>query len=109
MPRQLWQPLNGNEMSNDEYTEYEEVLSTHNAGDQAFIKSILEAEGITYYIQGEHVAPYLYHALPLRVMVKESEVAKAKEILRDVELAFTYGGGNGEEAFKESENEEGKA
>jgi len=84
-------------MKGDGYTEYEEVLSTQNAGDQAFIKSLLDAEGITYYIQGEYAAPYLYHALPLRVMVRRSEAEKARAILKDAELAYHYGGGKTEE------------
>ncbi len=75
----------------DEPIEYELILETHNAGDQAFLKSILDAEGITYLLQGEHVAPYLYHALPMRLMVRKDQAEKAREILKDVELAFTYG------------------
>jgi len=84
-------------MGKKDFTDYEEVLSTHNAGDQALIKSLLDSEGITYFIQGEHVAPYLYHALPLRVMVKKEEAPKAREVLKNVKLSFSYGGGYDEE------------
>ena len=76
----------------DEFIEYELVLETQNAGDQAFIKSILDSEGITYFIQGEYVAPYLYHAVPMRLMVKKDEAAKAREILKDIELSSAYDG-----------------
>lgn len=75
-----------------EFIEYVPVLETHNAGDRAFLKSILDAEGITYYIQGEYVAHYLFNALPMRLMVKKDQAAKAREILKDVELSYSYGG-----------------
>ncbi len=75
-----------------EYIEYELILETHNSGDSALLKSMLDAEGITYYIQGEYVAPYLYHALPMRLMVKKDQAKEAREILKDIELSFSYGG-----------------
>jgi len=50
----------------NEFIEYELILETHNAGDRAFLKSLLDAEGITYFIQGEHVAQFLYNAVPMR-------------------------------------------
>lgn len=76
----------------DEFIEYELILETQNAGDQAFIKSLLDSEGITYFIQGEYVAPYIYHAVPMRLMVKKNEAAKAREILKDIELSSAYDG-----------------
>jgi hypothetical protein len=36
-----------------EFVEYEEVLSTFNPFDMAMIKSLLDAEGIVYFFQGE--------------------------------------------------------
>ena len=77
---------------NEEFIEYVPILETHNAGDRVFLKSILDAEGIVYYIQGEHVAPYLYNALPMRFMVKKDQASKAREILKNVELSYSYGG-----------------
>jgi len=77
---------------NDEFIEYVPVIETHNAGDRVFIKSVLDAEGIVYFIQGEHVAPYLYNALPMRFMVKKDQANKAKKILKDIELSYSYGG-----------------
>lgn len=69
------------------FIEYVSILEIHNAGDRVLIKSILDAEGIIYFIQGEHVAPYLYNALPMRVMVKKDQADKAGEILKDFELS----------------------
>ena len=75
----------------DDFIEYVPVLETHNAGDRVFLKSILDAEGITYFIQGETVAPYIFNALPMRLMVKKDEANKVKEILKDVKLSYSYG------------------
>ena len=75
----------------NEYIEYVPVLETHNAGDRVFIKSILDAERIGYYIQGEHVAPYLYNALPMRVMVRKDQADRARDILEGMALSYSYG------------------
>lgn len=75
-----------------EFIEYVPILDTHNAGDRVFLKSILDAEGIVYFIQGEYVAPYVFNALPMRLMVKKDQADKAREILKDIELSYSYGG-----------------
>ena len=80
--------------SADEFIEYEPVIETHNAGDRVLLKSILDAEGITYFVQGEYVAPYLFNALPMRFMVKKDQAHIAREILKDIELSYSYGGNN---------------
>lgn len=74
-----------------EFTEYVPIIETHNAGDRVFIKSILDAEGIVYFIQGEQVAPYLFNALPMRVMVKKDQAEKARKLVKGIELAYSYG------------------
>ena len=79
---------------NEEFIEYVPILETHNAGDRVFLKSILDAEGIVYYIEGEHVAPYLYNALPMRFMVKKDQANKARKILKNIKLSYSYGGKN---------------
>ena len=76
----------------NEFIEYVPILETHNAGDRVFLKSILDAEGITYFIQGEYVAPYVFNAIPMRLMVKKDQANKAREILKDIELSYSYGG-----------------
>lgn len=89
----------------ENFTEFVLVLETHNAGDRVFIKSIFDAEGIIYFIQGESVAPYLFNALPMRIMVKKDQVTKAKEILRDIKISYSY---NIRESCKNTENKEEK-
>ncbi len=86
-----------------QYVEFEEVLATNNPADMALLKSVLEAEDITYFFQGEHVAPYFYHALPVRLMVRKDQTEKAVEILKDLNLSFTaYGSDN----LKEDKDED---
>jgi hypothetical protein len=77
---------------NDTFIEYERILETHNAGDIAFLKSLLDASGIQYFIQGEHVAPFVSHAIPMRLLVNKDQAAEARDILKDIELSFLYGG-----------------
>ena len=88
---------------NDTFIDYEQVLETHNAGDIAFLKSILDASGITYFIQGEHVAPFVYYAVPMRLLVKKDQAAEARDILKDIELSFSYGGFKNPEDLNEDE------
>jgi hypothetical protein len=72
--------------------DFQPILEIHNAGDQSFLKSLLDAEGIVYFIQGEHVAPYLYHALPMRLMVRRDQAAAARELLKHFKLSSAYDG-----------------
>lgn len=74
----------------DEFVNFELILETHNPGDIAFIKSILLAEEIEHLIQGETVAPYLFNALPMRLLVVRKHAEKAKKLLKDMKLSFTY-------------------
>ena len=66
------------------------AVKNFKAGDRVFIKSILDAEGIVYFIQGEYVAPYLFNALPMRIMVRKDQADKAFQILKDIELSYSY-------------------
>ena len=87
----------------NEFIEYIPILETHNAGDRVFLKSILDAEGITYFIQGEYVAPYVFNALPMRLMVKKDQANRAREILKDIELSYSYGGEKSPEDVNDEE------
>ena len=84
-----------------EFIEYVEIMGTYNPADVALIKSILDAENITYYFNAEHFMYVRPLAEPVRLMVKTDEAEKAKEILRDLNLAITgidlrKGNGNSE-------------
>lgn len=72
-----------------EYVKYEKILSTFNPADIAFIKSILDGEGVTYYFLGEqfnYVRPW---GDPARLMVARHQVEMVKEILHDLKLSYT--------------------
>ena len=79
-------------MKEENFIDYELIFEIHNASDQAYLKSILEAEKITYFIQGEHVAPFIFHSVPMRLMVKKDQAAKVRELLKDFKLSPAYGG-----------------
>ena len=79
-------------MEEKHFIDYELIFEIHNAGDQAYLKSVLDAEGITYFIQGEHVAPFVFHSVPMRLMVKKDEAAKVRELLKDFRQSSAYGG-----------------
>jgi hypothetical protein len=67
-----------------EFIEYVEVLGTYNPADVALIKSLLDAEDITYCFNAEH-SMYVYPGVePTRLMVKKDEAEEAKEILKDL-------------------------
>jgi len=79
-------------MKDQNFIDYELIFEVHNAGDQAYLKSILDAEGITYYVQGEHVAPFVFHSVPMRLMVKKDQAATVRELLKGFERSSAYGG-----------------
>jgi hypothetical protein len=75
-----------NQMKQDSNHAFIKVYSTPNSGQIVVIKSLLEAEKISYYIKGEHFAR-LYGAADglttMDVMVREDDFADAKELLKD--------------------------
>lgn len=73
-------------------TEFEMVLEIHNAGDRVFLRSLLNAEGIDYFVQGETVAPYIFHSVPMRLMVRKDQVDQVRELLETFVQSPAYGG-----------------
>ena len=71
-----------------EFIDYVEVMGTYNVADVALIKSILDAENITYYFNAEHFMYVRPLAETVRLMVKKDEAEKAKEVLQDLDLAI---------------------
>jgi len=71
-----------------EFVEFREVLATYNPADVAFIKSLLESEGIQHFFKGEHFMYVRPLADPVRLMIRIDQVEEAAEILESVELAI---------------------
>lgn len=73
-------------------SDFEMVLEIHNAGDRVFLRSILDAEEIDYFVQGETVAPYIFHSVPMRIMVRNDQVETVRELLESFVQSSAYGG-----------------
>lgn len=73
-------------------TDFEMVLEIHSAGDRVFLRSILDSEGIDYFIQGETVAPYIFHSVPMRLMVRKDHVVQVSQLLESFVQSAAYGG-----------------
>lgn len=79
-------------MTNASTPHYEMVLEIFNAGDRVFLRSLLDAAGIDFYIQGDTVAPYLFHSVPMRLMVPSDQVAAARALLKRFVQSSAYAG-----------------
>ena len=64
--------------------EFVEVFSTYQQGDIAFIKSVLDGEGITYFFQGENSIMLIAAGAYARLMVKAEDAQRAREILQEL-------------------------
>ncbi len=63
--------------------DFVKLYATSNAGDIAFIKSILDEAEINYFIGNESVHQMYCPAFLMEVMVEKDRVSDAKELLRD--------------------------
>lgn len=71
-----------------EFAEFRDVLATYSPADVAFIKSLLESEGIQYFFKGEHSMNVRPLADPVRLMIRIDQVREAVELLENVELSI---------------------
>lgn len=71
-----------------EFVDYEEVLQTYNPADIAFVKSLLDGEGVSYFFQGEFFNQMGPPVIPARLLVRKDQVERAREILQETQLAF---------------------
>lgn len=70
-----------------ELVEFEEILQTYNAADVAFIKSLMESEGIVYVFQGDSFNQ-IPSVIPARLLVRKDQVDLAREVLQDIQLTY---------------------
>ena len=71
-----------------EFIDFKEVLATYNTGDVAFIKSLLDSEGVHYFFKGENFMYVRPLADPVRLMVRMDQIELAVDLLRSVQLSF---------------------
>jgi hypothetical protein len=64
------------------FVEFEEVLSTHDRGQIAIIKSLLDTEEIPYLAQGEQFNS-IQAPVPVRFLVPKEHAVRARELLED--------------------------
>jgi hypothetical protein len=67
--------------------EWEPLVSSPNMGDLALIKSLLQSEGILYWVQGENRA-LVPHGIPFGAMVhvEKSQHTAAKKLIQNLDL-----------------------
>ena len=63
------------------------VLSTRDITDVVNLKSILDAEGIHYFMQGENMK-YIRPVDSVTLMVREDEVQRVLELIKNVKLNY---------------------
>lgn len=68
---------------------YREVLRTFNEADIALVKSLLESEAIPYLAHGENFNMMRPMVEPVRFMVPEDQIGKARDLLSG--MRFNYG------------------
>jgi hypothetical protein len=80
--------LPGEEAAADPGGKFVKVLETWDITDIAIIKSVLDGEGLQYYIQGEimkHMRPFDQIAT---LMVSEEDAEKAASLVKDLNLNY---------------------
>lgn len=63
-----------------------EVFSTYDPGEIAVIKSILDAEEINYFFQGENVGLLIAAGSRPRLLVDEDQVDRVRDILKELDF-----------------------
>lgn len=65
---------------------YKPILETHSQADIAMIKSVLDSEKIDYWIKDEMFNVVRPLVQPVVLMVKEEQIEKAKEVLKQFNI-----------------------
>jgi hypothetical protein len=68
------------------YVDLVEVFSTYRQNDVAFVKSVLDGEGIRYFFEGDSTIMLVGTGAYARLLVMPEDVERVREILRELEL-----------------------
>ncbi len=68
--------------------DYKEIITLINPMEISLIKSILDGEGIDYYIKGEQITFLAPLPEPARLMVAEDQAVDALEIMKDLKIVL---------------------
>ena len=67
---------------------YKLLIETSNPADIALIKSLLDAEGILYFVHGEAFGAVRLTVEPVRFMVAEDRLEEAMQLIRELRPSF---------------------
>ncbi|MCK5248011.1 DUF2007 domain-containing protein [Candidatus Bipolaricaulota bacterium] len=68
--------------------ELKELVVTSNLADIALIKSLLDSESIPYLAQGEHFHSVRPLVEPVRFLVAEGDLDRARPLIESIHLSF---------------------
>jgi hypothetical protein len=69
-----------------QYQELITIAVTSNYFLVPLVKSILDSEGISYFIKGEHLLNMPRFMIPMEIQVAEEDLDSAKELLKNIDL-----------------------
>lgn len=69
-----------------QYQELITIAVTSNYFLVPLVKSILDSEGISYFIKGEHLLNMPRFMIPMEIQVAEEDIDSAKELLKNIDL-----------------------
>jgi hypothetical protein len=81
-------PLTTSRPPDPEPITYEDVVATHNPGDIAIMKSMLEGSGIRFFFKTEFFNQMEPLIQPAVLAVRREDAARARELLRGLDLTF---------------------
>jgi len=67
---------------------YELLIETSNPADIALIKSLLDSEGILYFVHGEAFSAVRPLVEPVRILVAEDRIEEAQDLIRGLRLSY---------------------
>ncbi len=67
---------------------YKPLIETSNPADIALIKSLLESEGILYFVHGEAFNAVRPTVEPVRFLVAEDRLEEARELIKGLHLSY---------------------